>query len=359
MIVLVGLSIAAGVWWDWRRWLVAAGVFYVIFAVLYTTVFTNSRGFATGWLGSLGYWLEQQGVERGSQPWYFYLWVVPIYEFLPLVGAVAAGLLWAVRGGGLNLLSRLLYRNAEFTDEHRRSLFGFVPFVIWWTILTWVVYSYAGEKMGWLTTHFAVPMILLSGWFLGRILNSVDWSDSWRRGGWALTVLLPILIVALYFGLLKPVLFGGGARMGDQLLDSMIETGRILSGLLVAAGAGVAITFATKTLSRREVGRYAIAIVFAFLGLLTVRAAYMASYLNYDTAKEYIVYAHGGPGTKEVMDQIEDISNRLYGDLSIKVSFDDDVAWPYWWYLRDYPNKAYFGANPQPRCHGHTNCPGW
>ena len=78
-----------------------------------------------------------------------------------------------------------------------------------------VVYSYAGEKMGWLTTHFAVPMILLSGWGLGRILNSIDWSDSWRRGGWALAVLLPILIVALYFGLLKPVFFGGGARMGE------------------------------------------------------------------------------------------------------------------------------------------------
>jgi uncharacterized protein (TIGR03663 family) len=346
MVVLVGVSIAAGVLWDWRRWLVAAGIFYVVFTVLYSTVFTNSRGFATGWLGSLGYWLEQQGVERGSQPWYFYLWVVPIYEFLPLLGAVAAGLLWAVRGGGLNLVGRLLLRNGEFTDEHRRSLFGFVPFVIWWTILTWVVYSYAGEKMGWLTTHFAVPMILLSGWFLGRVFGAIDWSGSWRRGGWALAVLLPILIVALYFGLLKPVLFGGGAMMGDQLLDSMIATGRILSGLLVAAGAAVAIYFATKTLTRREVGRYAIVIVFAFLCLLTVRAAYRASYINYDTAKEYIVYAHGGPGTKEVMDQIEDISQRLRGDLSIKVSFDDDVSWPYWWYLRDYPNKAYFGANP-------------
>ena len=149
MIVLVGLSIAAGVLWDWRRWLVAAGsFFYVIFVVLYTTVFTNSRGFATGWLGSLGYWLEQQGVERGSQPWYFYLWVVPIYEFLPLLGAVAAGLLWAVRGGGLNLLSRLLYRNAEFTDEHRRSLFGFVPFVIWWTIAAWLSIPTPAKRWG-------------------------------------------------------------------------------------------------------------------------------------------------------------------------------------------------------------------
>ena len=48
-------------------------------------------GFFTGVVGSLGYWLVQQGVQRGSQPWYYYLLVlVPVYEFLPLIGAVAA-----------------------------------------------------------------------------------------------------------------------------------------------------------------------------------------------------------------------------------------------------------------------------
>jgi predicted membrane-bound mannosyltransferase/DNA-binding beta-propeller fold protein YncE len=346
MVVLIGLSIAAGALWDWRRWLVAAGIFYAIFIVSYTTVFTNSRGFATGWLGSLGYWLEQQGVERGSQPWYFYFWVVPIYEFLPLLGAIAAGLLWAFRDGGLKLLSRLFSSGSEFSDDDRQRLFGFIPFVVWWSVLTWLVYSYAGEKMGWLTTHFAVPMILLAGWFLGRVFTSIDWQGAWKRGGWALVVLLPVLIVALYFGVVEPLLFDGGAQLGDQLLDNMIATGRILSGILVAAGAGVAIYLATKQLQRREAGRFSLVIAFGLLGIMTARAAWMASYINYDTAKEYIVYAHGGPGTKEVMAQIEDISQRLYGDLSIKVSFDDDVAWPYWWYLRDYPNKNYFGANP-------------
>jgi uncharacterized protein (TIGR03663 family) len=346
MVVVVGISVVAGLLWDWRRWLVSAGVFYVIFAVLYSTVFTNSRGIATGWLGSLGYWIEQQAVERGSQPWYFYLWVVPIYEFLPIVGAACAGLLWALRGGGLSLLERWVAKGSRLADHDRRALFGFIPYAIWWSIMTWVVYSYAGEKMGWLTTHFAVPMILLAGWFLGRLGGSIDWQSAWRRGGWALAILLPILTVALYFGVLQPFLLGGGAPMGDQLLDSMIATGRVLAGLLVAAGAGVAIYLAARQLSRREMGRYVLSIMFALLAVLTVRAAWMASYINYDTVKEFIVYAHGGPGTKIAMAQIEDISRRLYGDLSIKVSFDNDAAWPYWWYLRNYPNKHYFGENP-------------
>lgn len=46
------------------------------------------------------------------------------------------------------------------------------------------------------------------------------------------------------------------------------------------------------------------------------------------------------------MEQIEDISLRMHGDLGIRVAFDNDVSWPFWWYLRDYPNKVYFGENP-------------
>ncbi len=45
-----------------------------MFTLFYTSIFTNGAGFFTGMVGSLGYWLEQQGVERGSQPWYYYAW---------------------------------------------------------------------------------------------------------------------------------------------------------------------------------------------------------------------------------------------------------------------------------------------
>ena len=37
----------------------------------------------------------------------------------------------------------------------------FVLFLVYWIGLTWVAYSYAGEKMPWLTVHFALPMILI------------------------------------------------------------------------------------------------------------------------------------------------------------------------------------------------------
>ena len=75
------------------------------------------------------------------------------------------------------------------------------------------------------------------------------------------------------------------------------------------------------------------------------RAAYRAAYINYDNAKEYLVYAHSTRDMKDVLEQVETISKRLYGDKSIAVAYDNDALYPFWWYLRDYPNKVWFGDN--------------
>jgi len=98
------LSIIIGMLWN-RDWWKYAAVFWGVFTILYTTIFTNAAGFFTGVIGSLGYWLVQQGVERGSQPEYYYVLVqIPMYEFLPAIGtlmAIGLGLrrLWGQRAG--------------------------------------------------------------------------------------------------------------------------------------------------------------------------------------------------------------------------------------------------------------------
>src|SRR5258707_12019846 len=37
---------------------------------------------------SLYYWLEQQHVARGGQPWYYYLLMIPLYEQIGVVFAI-------------------------------------------------------------------------------------------------------------------------------------------------------------------------------------------------------------------------------------------------------------------------------
>jgi uncharacterized protein (TIGR03663 family) len=155
--LLAAFSIAAitiGLWWGRKRWLKLAGTFTAITVVLYTTFFSNLAGLGTGLIGSLGYWLSQQGVARGSQPGYYYLIVFPLYEYLPLIGGICATSYYLICRRSLSAFSRL-----------------FVPFTIWWAASILVALSLAGEKMPWLSTHIAVPFILLTGWWIGQLLE--------------------------------------------------------------------------------------------------------------------------------------------------------------------------------------------
>jgi 4-amino-4-deoxy-L-arabinose transferase-like glycosyltransferase len=94
---LAAVSAAIGLTWNWRRWLIVVGVFFGITVPLFTTLFTNASGIGTGFVGQLGYWMAQQGVARGSQPWYYYFLLVPLYEYLPLLGGLCAMALVAVQ----------------------------------------------------------------------------------------------------------------------------------------------------------------------------------------------------------------------------------------------------------------------
>ncbi len=98
ILILTAIAVFCGFAWNRKEWLINAAIFYIPFIILYTTVFTNGTGFFTGLVGSLGYWLEQQAVERGSQPWYYY-WLIqiPIYEYLPALGGLATSIAVGIR----------------------------------------------------------------------------------------------------------------------------------------------------------------------------------------------------------------------------------------------------------------------
>ena len=80
--VLAAVSAALGLAWDWRRWLLCAGIFWLIYVLLFTSFFSSPYGVVTGVWQSLGYWLAQQDVGRGGQPWYYYFVIGSNYEFL-------------------------------------------------------------------------------------------------------------------------------------------------------------------------------------------------------------------------------------------------------------------------------------
>ena len=264
--VLLGVfaSMATGIgwWWNKDRWLKLASIFLSISILLFTTLFKNPAGIGTGFIGSLGYWLSQQEVARGSQPWYYYLIVFPFYEYLPFI----AGMLAA---------ARFLF-TWKSIPSHQRS---FVCFLILWSVGIFAGLSIAGEKMPWLSTHLAIPLILLSGWWVGRLIDG--------------------LFIE---------------RSGTPKWKTVVG-GITLTGL-------------------------------AILGIATVRTSIAANYINYDYTTEFIDYAHGAPGVKWALKDIATIATHTGAGRDLKIAYDDQVSWPMTWYLREYKNQAFYGAEP-------------
>jgi uncharacterized protein (TIGR03663 family) len=327
------VSVAIGWWWKRRVWLIATAIFFIITIPFFTTFFTNNVGLGTGFVGSLGYWLEQQGVKRGSQPIYYYFLVTPIYEYLPLLISSIAAIFYSVRG-----LLRWR-RGVKTTADWDLRLV--VPFLIWWCFASWLAFSYAGEKMPWLMVYLALPMIYLSGKFLGEWFERLPWRSFITERWWLIALLLAAAIVsgAWFIGNLNKALSG-------QQLDNLAAFGGWFAALIVFAFS----VWGLWRMTPRPTGR-TVAQVAALLGLLlltglTIRTGWIWNFVNYDSALEYGVYAHGGPGLKIAMQQIEELSQRSSGGKTIRIGFDAESSWPFYWYLRDYPNKFQYSNSP-------------
>lgn len=394
-------AIIIGLAWNWRKWLIASAIFHALFAFFFTTVFTNINGLATGMIYSLGYWLEQQSVRRGSQPQYYYLLVVlPIYEFLPIIGSVFAMFagsiyFWRWRGQDHDIVeelaiatgrlqastlaedsepqsdaahplagSRMSPEGPAFRDRdgdglpdeplhleeiirlrHARNLHE-LPFLLFWSwlaILNLVGYTLAGEKMPWLGMHMTFPMIFLAAWFFGRVFDRLSWERMREYSGVALVVLFATIIVGLQvFGALA---VGRGPFQGlaktqlEQTYNWMASLAMFIGGLGVLA----------YLRPRIEVGglrRLAVVAFFSLMALITFRASWTAAFINYDSAREFLVYAHSAPAVKQVLDEITELSLRTTNGMDLKFAYDNSVSWPYSWYFRHFKNAVFVGENP-------------
>lgn len=346
-IPVICLAIGLGVGWNWRVWVNNVALFYGLFTVFYTTLFTNGLGFFTGLVGSLGYWLEQQGVQRGSQPGYYYaLLQMPFYEFLPLIGALLAVILliirWSVRRPAVDETFPQEENDGDDRDAPQPA--PTMPLLLFWGATSLLAFSIAGEKMPWLTVHITLPFILLAGWFLGQLVEGVQWHKFRQQRGWLAAVLILVFLASLT-AVVTPF-FSGQKIFAGQDIGSLNTTASFLIGLITAVLTGIGLSMVLKEWSVGQLGRMLALGVFAFLAVATARSAFLASYVNYDRATEFLVYAHCGPGIKEALAQIEEISRRTTGGLDVKIAYDNETTYPYWWYLRNYPNVRYYDRTP-------------
>ncbi len=152
-------------------WALAAAVFLFFFALCFTVFFTNLEGFADGFTEGITYWRGEQDTNRGSEPWHYYLYTIPLYEYLVCILAVI---------GAVHV-----FRNPTFVGK----------FMVWTAVASWFSYSWASERFPWLALHILVPMAFLAGYGV-----QVLWR--FRRKTWmipAWVVLAGLLTTTLFF----------------------------------------------------------------------------------------------------------------------------------------------------------------
>ena len=305
-----------------NRWMVLAGlaVAVLMYAALFTTLFTNVEGVdfegrksaltpLQVYKNTFDYWWDQHKQHRIKGPFHFYLPILFLYElpallivlhgwarsmksgrrpalqlaaFLGVQCAVLAAYLLATRAFGWKpdwvTLDRKLHISspghillivfyAQVLVQFAGTFFvrgSFVEsFLTFWTVTSLFAYSYAGEKVPWLTVHTAGPLCLLAGLYVNRTVTGVNWTVAKRAGAWALV--------------------------------------------------GIAV-------------------------LWQLRQDVWLNFVHPWSPAERLVYNHTSPDIDIAVDQIGRIAHDTGYGRNLPILVKGEMEWPLYWYLRDYPN---------------------
>lgn len=266
----------------WTHWFFALLCAWTIFLVLFTVLFTNViNGIGDGIWQGIYYWIQQQQVARGSQPWYYYLTIIPLYE--------QVGLFFGVLG-----ILRCIAKPTRFR-----------LFLVYWFMGSLVIYSWAAEKMPWLTIHMTMPLLIMAGIglepFVVRVVNFVKGFSTRRAEAASLAPANALTGTAEY----TP----RRARVG------------IFGGVAGIAG-----------------------VIFAALLLLpTVHNTYELAYVHpADGPHEMLVYVQTTSDVNIVMAKVDALDKKFYGGKhQMPIALTADATWPFAWYVRDYPNVCF------------------
>lgn len=374
---LLALTMIVGWWWDPRRWFIAAAVFYIPYFLLFTTFLTNASlshasGVTSGIWGALSYWLDQQTVQRGTQPVFYYGITLSSYEYLTL-GLAAAGLVISAVRRGFDyaifiLLAFALIPVLAMADGHGH-LFGIaitLTIIACATIATrgdglrqlLVFYfgaiifelSFSGEKMPWLTEHMALPLAMLAALAVNDVWGGFVSLPSRLRGLAAAALALAVAACAALAYLLAWKSASNGLLVAAAL-GAIVAL--VVAGVLLARALRRAEWTVPARIPAWAVGGVALAAFIGLFGALTVRADYRLNWIHPDTPDELLIYTQSSPDIPKVAKKIDELAREsgLGKQLTITVDSNDAFTWPWAWYLRNYPKTGFpdlsaYASNP-------------
>lgn len=326
----------------------AIGVFTGVFiwVLLYTTLFTNPAGIGTGtWEtnGTLLYWLGQHDVQRGTQPWFFFIILGLQYEWLTVALATA----------GTILVSWRLIRWIAGGNHGPNLLWN--VFIVSWFVGMFLVLSWAGEKMPWLIIHIVLPAALVGGWVINTVVEgAIAWyrrQDSpsgtlSRYGAMGLFGGLVILAMAWFF-MSARLTWGDwmqaeiGTWSREIPASSLNEWWKLAVPPLIAM---LLIAIAIWVLGARKTIYTTLAAAVALMGLFQVHTGFRAAFIDGDLALDTLIYNTISDDMTQFTDDMSELSIIVHGDNSIAIAYDQcKMQWPTNWYLNshDFPNARF------------------
>lgn len=191
---------------------IAVAIFFTVFYLFFTSFFSNPEGFIDGlYRKSLGYWVYQDRIQRMKDAFTYFCPIAIVYE-LPLLVILFSGLVALLRQRRLSkivliassavAIPLMLFWHRNLPTEpwdtwfHMTStmhiVFALYLFALWfaatcnylkdgrrfpaflayWSMMSVLLYSYAGEKVPWLLMHVLMPVVLWASLMLGEFLGS-------------------------------------------------------------------------------------------------------------------------------------------------------------------------------------------
>jgi len=360
LIFLFVVGAAIGLRWNWRRWLTSALVFWGIYILMYTIFFTKPSYLAGGIWENISYWVTQHEVARGGQPEFYYVMVIPIYEFTPVLFATIATAYYALKE---NLYSKLLLAGAVvifilyialgLTNKTQSTIlialaslcmilylyFGkaniLTKFLIYWAALTLILFSYFGEKMPWLSVPIATTTIVLGGMFIGRILEAFNW----RR--WALSK--PSMDISRILVMLGLSFIALGITITVKAPDNLQATIPLFVIGLTIIGIGVGGILKVRYL-KPWMAQASMALILLVLFTSTACVALYDSYHTSDKPPKIMIYCGISEDVTRIVNKIYDYAEETGKGTTqpIVVSGGGLYDIGFRWYLRDWDYQSVF-----------------
>jgi len=275
--------------------------FVLIFVLICTGLLLHLSGLQDG-IDLFTGWLSAFQPQVGGQPWYYHLQLLLVYEPLILVFGLAA-VVYLLR---------------------RRDLFSL--FLAYWTMVAFLVYLVAGGRGPGDVLLIVLPLALLAGSFVGRLLDELVAKASWAGEGLFVALACPVVVhLALELG-------GYASRGSRNYLLLALAALFILVGLLVlywvSLGAGPTLRAGGLVL----------------LLVLTILTVSISCYLNYRRSsdpREIVVASPTSRGIFDLVETVEMVSSRRGDPRAIAMTVHQGAGPAVAWYLRDFEDVEF------------------